>query len=452
MFKARGKYDVIHIALVTIAFIVTYKFAKDMLTIFMLILLIFEVLKPFLMIEGIKEGKTIKGILFTSVSTILMLLSLLASCSVLLNSYSNLVDETTKKVETKQYLNNKKLETQVNNNISIIQKQLNDYPTLQEFTKDIPETHSTNLTKLTDTWQKGKEKLENDLNSSNKELKSIVNNYNTIDQYTNNKEITYKSYTKIFDFINSITGIKTQKITISVLLLISTLLEILIIVTRILAVKERQIKLGTYQKSFAEQYQEYHQKLGVENFNYLLNQLKEAQDKTFTQEKNSSNTTTSENKTNDYNNIVKLEKEKVNYVNENDNSNITKDKNVVQEDVRPKLKVLKSTNIVKIEQPETFGQEDDICNNTEIIENNIVENSKNIGQEDDLQQLENDKKLVKEIINKNKKGNVCPGVPKIIRESGLCKERVYKVRKQLENEGYIRTDKNKTILIKESVK
>jgi hypothetical protein len=92
-FKGRGIEDIAHLSLVAIAFYFSCIFAKDMLFGFMVMLLIFEILKPVLMNEGTNTINTLLGKLYVGLSIIIIGLSLLATCSVLINNYSKMLDE-----------------------------------------------------------------------------------------------------------------------------------------------------------------------------------------------------------------------------------------------------------------------------------------------------------------------------------------------------------------------
>lgn len=184
--KGRGIEDIAHYTLLGIAFYFSYQFTKDMLLGFMIMLLVFEIMKPNLMNEGLQKIKTLQGKLYVSLSSITILLSLLATCSVLINNYSKMLDEM---------LNNE-----------------------------------------------------------------------------------YKSYTKLFQYFSDITGVETITITIFIFFIFAILLEVGIVVTKTISVTARQKRLGEYQKTFVEQFEEYQESLVKGNFNLLMNQIKSQQE------------------------------------------------------------------------------------------------------------------------------------------------------------------------------
>ncbi len=132
---------------------------------------------------------------------------------------------------------------------------------------------------------------------------------------------------------------------------------------------------------------------------------------------------------------------------------------------RPKLKLLKSQNIVKTGEYETLAGRDKIGNKESENTTDRDENSKSlIGLNDTKDSLKsstdvngeitqgnqhsaNSERQILEIIQNNLKGNICPGVDKISELTGIDRKEVREVRKDLIDKGVLEVKGNKTVII-----
>ena len=147
--KCRGLEDVLHWTLMLIAFYFSVVFYSDMLLGLMIAGLVFELMKPSLFQEGFTHKKSMKGIIFLILGSIFIFLSLMATCSALTNNYQTIKDNSFKEIQTTAYKAQKQQEENIKTEIKNLQKELTDYPTIQDFQKNIPSSHSTNLTTIT---------------------------------------------------------------------------------------------------------------------------------------------------------------------------------------------------------------------------------------------------------------------------------------------------------------
>lgn len=275
-FKCRGLEDLLHWTLMFIAFYFSFVFYNDMLFGLMVAGLVFELMKPSLFEIGLSNKRSLKGIIFIVLGSIFILLSLMATCSALTNNYQALKDNSFKKIESADYKSQKQLETNVKAEIENLQKQLEEYPTLEQFQQDIPSTHSTNLTTVTANWQKGKQDIQDKIDKANQRLNSVVKGYKDIEQFEKVKiEGEYKSYTKLFALISEKIKVNADYIAISVFLLIAILIEIGIVTTKHIAVTARKKRLGIYQPSFEERLKDYNNQILEYNFKNMINRNNE---------------------------------------------------------------------------------------------------------------------------------------------------------------------------------
>lgn len=271
-FKCRGLEDILHWTLVGIALYFSVTFYSDMLVGLLIAGVVFELMKPSLFQEGTHK-KSLKGMAFLVLGSIFIFLSLLATCSALTNNYHSLLDGGTKKITTQAYTSKKQHENNIRAEIKNLKQQLDEYPTIEQFQNNIPSNHSTNLTKVTSDWQKGKQSIQDKLDNANRQLNTIIEEYTKIKQYEIVKvEGQYKSYTKLFELISKKINVNADYIAIFVFVLIAILIELGIVITKNLAVLARSKRLGTYQPSFEERLREYNNKILEYNFNNMMNQ------------------------------------------------------------------------------------------------------------------------------------------------------------------------------------
>jgi predicted transcriptional regulator len=408
--KCRGLEDILHWTLVAIALYFSLVFYSDMLFGLLVAGIVFEIMKPNLFENGIQHRKSIKGYVFISLGSIFILLSLLATCSALTNNYNKLIADSTKQVETKEYRANKAIENSDRSKIKNLEKQLNDYPTLDSYTKDVPSTHSTNLKQITRDWQLGKQNIQDKLDKANDGLNKTINAYKNIKQYKTVKtEDQFKSYTKLFNTIASKININADYIAITVFILIAVLIEIGIVVTKHIATIARQKKLGTYKMTYDERLKETQEKIFETAFNKFLVNMEQYQ---LTQDKTIKN-------------YAEMLEEKQ------------------QEKLPEPTKKIEIENNVDAD-PVVEDEEKNI--NTD--ETNVL-SMDNYSKMKELD-MENVKKYFDYLLE-NSKNDIAIGYKKVAEKLGLTQGEGLRIFKHLKENGYLETEDRKTKIVKHSM-
>lgn len=260
-FKCRGKYDVIHWVILGVAFIFSYQFYSSFLALLMVFGLILEFLAPSLFIEGKNNIKKSYGKLLLFVTGIIVSLSLLATCSVIVNEYKKIQDSFDM-VKNPQYTSLKQKLNVLQSQMDSLHSQLEEYPTLESLLKNVPTTHSTNRTSIQDNWTRGKKEIQDSLDKYTKEYNETLDTLGETKEYkeAKNKDNQYKTYQQIFIILSDFFKVSENSLILAITLILAVLLEIMKLISKTLAVKERKKKLGYYKPSLDELAQEYYLK------------------------------------------------------------------------------------------------------------------------------------------------------------------------------------------------
>ncbi|MBN1467296.1 MAG: hypothetical protein JW924_01090, partial [Fusobacteriaceae bacterium] len=155
-----------------------------------------------------------------------------------------------------------------------------------------------------------------------------------------------------------------------------------------------------------------------------------------------------------------------------------KPENLFPKKERPQLKLIKSTNYLKLEPSKPVKEKNDLrgfenktgqekkepsklddCNDIdkktyEYKEREDAFSDAKVSDEEDIRDFETARKLCIEAIKDLRKKDVCPSVDKISKHTGLKRDKIREVKKVLEQEGYIRTEESerKTYILSDYLK
>ena len=254
------KFTIIHYSLLALSLIYSFVFYKEISIELAVLAVLFELFKPVLFINAYK-GKGATRTVFTVLVVILVVFNLLAISSSFINTYNK---QTTSQIINEDYtIHNKRL-NELKSSLDSVKTELNNYPTLAEFTSKSPKWEDKTI--LNKNWQDGKLEITNRLNIANteynKELSVKVEQYKTKENKL--------GYSAVFTAISNKLNIQTMNLILILYLLFAVMLEILIFYSKTLSNKE----LNSYKKTGEELTQELMQEMQLELHRRQLEAIK----------------------------------------------------------------------------------------------------------------------------------------------------------------------------------
>jgi len=241
----KNKFGIGNKILIGISLLLSWNFYKDFFIALLILFIVFELLKSDLISKSYLNIKNKTNITFNKIvmgmGIIMCTFSFIGTVGNLINDYETIKEDSIKKIETKEWLTNKEEQKTLKQELAIYEKELTNYPTIEELTKNIPSNHSTNIKTITNNWFSNKKKNTDNIVSTNKKLTQKIAESKKLTQYKTVKKVNHnKSYTNLFDKISNIISCKTDLLMLLLFVTIGLLLELSIIVTKLLSLEYKE--------------------------------------------------------------------------------------------------------------------------------------------------------------------------------------------------------------------
>lgn len=201
------------------AIVLSFIFYKSLSIFFIILGVTFDIAKPIVLHQGFKN----KNKIYLGLAFILIIFSLIAS----MGNFMNFTAIETKQVITDEYNNNTKAIESQKNIVSQLEKSFNKL-NIKDYTSNMNEYHTTNITKVTNEFIKVKKEMQESIKKENDKLITLQNKkikkYKTIEIDSN------QGYHNLFNNISEQINIDKDKILLGFSFLFAIILETLIII------------------------------------------------------------------------------------------------------------------------------------------------------------------------------------------------------------------------------